>query len=244
MGGTLQTTVDGTPFEFYGVVTPQKIEELPPRLTYFRVPNENLGVAARKRVRTLPFVIDTYGQPVNFQPIVDGVIYPIDTFTTTGKTTCLYYFTTDTFGVDYGAQITSETSQPFEFYGLGEPERVEVLPVGKTYDQLGPVRFDKIGKLFALRIRLIDTGNGSIPLTLFGDADPTDPQYDAGMFNTNITTNILTDYVYEVQLPKSVNSDILRIVLGNSTYPFHRYDCQIKVSTSGMESDSQWIPVR
>ena len=244
VGGTLQTTVDGTPFEFYGVVTPQKIEELPPRLTYFRVPNDNLGVAARKRVRTLPFVIDTYGQPVNFQPIVDGVIYPIDTFTTTGKTTCLYYFTTDTFGVDYGAQITSETSQPFEFYGLGEPERVEVLPVGKTYDQLGPVRFDKIGKLFALRIRLIDTGNGSIPLTLFGDADPTDPQYDAGMFNTNITTNILTDYVYEVQLPKSVNSDILRIVLGNSTYPFHRYDCQIKVSTSGMESDSQWIPVR
>lgn len=246
IGGTLATTVDGSPFEFYGVITPQKIEELPPRLTYYRIPNDNLGVAARKRVRTIPLIIDTYGQSVTFNPIVDGVDPGIEpaVFTTTGKTTVLYYFPNDSFGIDYGGELISDSDQPFEFYGLGDIEKVEVLPVGKTYDQLGPVRFDKIGKIFAIRIRLIDTGNGGIPLTLYGDADPTDPTYDSGMYNFEIPTYTYVDYVYEYQFPKSINTDILRISLGNVGLPFHRYDCQIKVSMSGMESDSQWIPIR
>jgi len=244
VGGTL-VAIDGHPFEFYGVVTPELIEKLPPRLEYYRIPNENFGVAARKRIRTLPFVIDTYGQPVTFQPIVDGVIFPGVSYTTTGKTTQLYYFTSDTFGIDYGGQVISQTSQPFEFYGLGTPENVETLPVGKTYDQLGPIRFDKIGKIFSIRLRLIDTGNGSIPVNLYGDADTTDPFYDVGnLFSTTITPKNLIDYVYQIDLPKSVNSDILRLALGNCTFPFHRFDCYFKVSTSGMESDSKWIPVK
>ena len=60
----------------------------------------------------------------------------------------------------------------------------------------------------------------------------------------NINTVPNSDEVYEINLPKSVNGTIFRLVLGPSSDPFHRYDCQMKVSSSGMESDSKWIPVR
>jgi hypothetical protein len=251
VGGTLQSLVDGNPFEFYGVITPQQVEQLPPRLEYFRIPNDNLGVASAKRIRTIPMVIDTYGGAVTFNPIVDG-IDPGDTpatFRTTGKTTVLYYFDKDSFGIDYGGELISQQNQPFEFYGFGQMERVETLPVGKLFDQLGPVRFDKIGKIFAIRFRMIVTGNDPLvvldfPVVLFGDDSPTLQANTNELYNTVLQTFPGIDYVYEIQLPKSVNTDILRVTLGPVDFPFYRYDCQAKVSTSGMESDSQWISVR
>ena len=79
-------------FEFYGIVVPEQVETLPSRLEFFRIPNSNFGVAARKRVRTIPIVIDTYGSPVNFIPIVDGVLLSPTALNTTGKTTTFHYF--------------------------------------------------------------------------------------------------------------------------------------------------------
>jgi hypothetical protein len=251
VGGTLQSLVEGNPFEFYGVITPQQIEQLPPRLEYFRIPNDNFGVASMKRVRTIPMVIDTGGYAVTFNPIVDGVD-PGDTpatFRTTGKTTVLYYFDRDSFGIDYGGELISQQGQPFEFYGFGEFEKVETLPVGKLFDQLGPVRFDKIGKLFSIRFRMITTGNDPLvtqqfPVVIYGDDSPTIFTNTNQLYSTTLDTFPGIDYVYQLDLPKSVNSNILRITLGPVDFPFYRYDCQIKVSSSGMESDSQWIPVR
>lgn len=248
VGGTLATTVDGTPFEFYGVITPQTIEKLPDRLTYYRIPNDNLGIASRKRVRTLPMVIDTYGYPVTYNPIVDGSD-PGDTpatFITDGKTTVWYYFDKDSFGIDYGGElIAQDQTQPFEFYGMGKPEDVEILPVGKILDQIGPFRFDKVGKIFAIRLRLIATG-ANLSVTLYGDSSPTLTYNQEPIYGPiEIEVNSLTDDVYEIQLPKSINTDILRIVLGPSAnFPFYRYDCYVKVSMSGMESDSKWMPMR
>lgn len=249
VGGILQSLTQ-TPFEFYGVVTPQQIEQLPPRLTYFRIPNNNLGVAAMKRVRTIPLVIDTYGQPVTFNPIVDGLdpgVTPA-TFQTMGKTTVLYYFTNDSFGVDYGGELISQGNQPFEFYGFGQFEKVEILPVGKLFDQLGPIRFDKIGKIFNIRFRAIFTGNSNADINpsiqIFGDASPTVFTNTQLLWSSNFTVFPGIDYVYDIPLPKSINSDIIRIVIGPTDKPFYRYDCTIKVATSGMESDSKWIPVR
>jgi hypothetical protein len=252
VGGILQSTVDGSPFEYYGTIIPQQVEQLPPRLTYYRIPNDNFGVASNKRVRTIPLVIDTYGKPVIFNPFVDG-LSPGDTpavFQTSGKTTVLYYFDKDSFGIDYGGElIAQDQSQPFEFYGFGDIEKVETLPVGKLFDQLGPIRFDKIGKIFAIRFRMIVTGNDPLvtqqfPVVLFGDDSPTLFANTNPLFSTTLDTFPGIDYVYEIQLPKSVNTDILRITLGPVDFPFYRYDCTIRVSASGMESDSKWIPLR
>jgi hypothetical protein len=251
IGGVLQSLVDGTPFEFYGTVTPQTVEKLPDRLLYYRIPNDNFGVAARKRVRAIPFVIDTGGQVVTFNPIVDQLdpnVTPAN-FQTFGKQTVLYTFSNDSFGLDYGGELIAQSDQPFEFYGMGKPEQVEILPVGKTFDQLGPVRFDKVGKIFTIRIRMIQMGNTmqevtAFPFQLFGDASATIVTNIEPLYSGTFQTFPGVDYVYEIQLPKSINTDIFRMTLGPVQDPFCRYDCQIRVSMSGQESDSQWIPVK
>lgn len=247
IGGTLQSgVVPLTPFEFYGVVVPEKVEVLPDRLEFYRIPNSNLGVAARKRVRTLPFVIDTYGSPVSFAPIVDGVLQSSTTIVTSGKTTAYYFFSTDVFGTDFGAivQSTQTPPQPFEFYELGQPEDVEVLPVPKLFDQIGPLRFDKIGKLFNLRTRLISTGDTSIPLNIYGDTATTLLTNQTPIFTGTIPVIPNTDQAWQIDLPKSINTNVCRLVLGPTVAPFHRYDMYIRVAQSGMETDAKWIPAR
>ena len=244
IGGTLQ---GASPFEFYQVIVPQTVEKLPDRLTFYKTPNTNFGVAARKRLRTIPIVIDTYGSPVTFTPIVDGVLQGnTTTLTTTGKTTTFHYFVNDVFGTDFGGTFESQTTQPFEFYEYSQPEDVETLPVAKKYDQLGPARFDKIGKLFGFRIRLIMNGTTqSLPFEVLGDLNVTDPTYgNPVLYSGTIPVFPGLDNVYEIQFPKSVNTDIFRLVLGPTTDTFHRYDIQVKMQASGMESDSQWIPLR
>lgn len=250
IGGILQSVpFEGNTlaFEFYQVVVPQQVEVLPPRLEFYKTPNTNFGVAARKRIRTIPIVIDTYGSPVTFTPIVDGILQPsTTTLQCFGKTTLYHYFSNDVFGTDYGGTFESQVlGQPFEFYEYGQPADVEVLPVPKKYDQLGPARFDKIGKLFGFRLRLIMTGTTqSLPYKIFGDLSPTDPTYANPLYSNVIPVVPGVDGVYEVQFPKNVNTDVVRLVLGPTSDPFHRYDTYIKMQSSGMESDSQWIPIK
>ena len=244
VGGTLSAT-GSTPFEFYQTVVPQQVETLPPRLEFFRIPNNNFGVAARKRVRTIPIVIDTYGFNVTFTPIVDGVLLTPTILNTLGKTTTYHFFATDVFGTDFGGTL-SDAINPFEFYELGQPENVETLPVPKQYDQLGPIKWDRIGKVFNIRVRLITNGSmTNMSLTLYGDNNPSNPTYGGSpLYNTQFQVVPGTDQVYEIQLPKSINTTMCRITLGPFSPSFHRYDMQIRVSLSGMETDAQWMPLR
>ena len=206
----------------------------------------------KKRFRTIPFVIDTYGQT--------NLIYTDRRrrFNTRAKflllrarllfiiTSILICLASTSVGLS-----NPIIRPPFEFYELNTPANVETLPVPKLYDQLGATRFDKIGKLFGFRTRLVATGSTTlIPFQIYTDLNSTmNPSY--GLNNTNpIYSGAIAvipdiDEVYEVFLPKSVNGTIIRIVLGPTNGDaFHRYDMQIKVSTSGMESDSKWVPVR
>lgn len=238
IGGTLT----GGPFEFYGPVVPEKVETLPSRLESFYPPHDNFGVAARKRIRTIPLIIYTYGQPVIYTPNVDGVNYPPASFTTTYKQTVYYFFVSDMFGIDVGGNLRG--AFPFEFYGFGTPEDVEVLPVPKIYDQFQPLRFDKIGKIFSIRIRIISTGDVTIPFSIFGDISSTLPANTTALFSSSFQVVPFQDNVIETDLPKNINGTILRITLGPTVSPFHRYDLFVKIATSGMESDSKWIQMR
>jgi hypothetical protein len=249
LGDVIGIDVSGTlsgefPFEFYEVVVPQTVETLPDRLEYLRIPNSNFGVASPKRIRTLPLVIDTRNIDVTFTPIVDGVQLAPSVFNTTAKTTVLHYFKTDVFGIDFGG-ILQCNSPAFEFYEMGTPEDVEVLPVAKKYDQLGPQRFDKIGKFFGFRVRLIATGTTtSIPYSIFGDNSGTDPTYSNPLFSGAFPVVPGQDGVYEIQFPKNVNTDIFRLTLGPTSDPFYRYNILVRVQTSGMQGQSKWVPIR
>ncbi len=133
----------------------------------------------------------------------------------------------------------------FEFYEMQAPVDVEVLPIPKKYDQLGPMRFDKIGKIFGFRMRLI--ANDSItdmPYKIYGDDSESSPTLNTPLFSGSFPIAAGFDKVYEIQLPKSINTDIFRLTLGPTTDSFHRYDVQVKVHLSGMKGQARWLPIR
>lgn len=236
IGGILETLED-TPFEFYGAVIPQHLEVLPPRLREFRIPENNYGIAAKKRVRTMPMVINTNGSPVTFTPIVDQSIRSgqVSTFTTSSRQTVLHYFTDDEFGIDFSGELLG--AQPFEFYGLEKPEDVEVLPVGKRFDQVGPLHLDRLGKVIGFRLRVIATGV-SIPWNMLFE----DTSQQSGTIVTvpNVADN------YEVEwLAKTKVGKILRFELGPADV-FHRYYVEFKVNFGGKGGDShiKWLKVK
>jgi hypothetical protein len=233
-----------TPFEFYGDLIPQNLEAFPPRLRSLYIAENNYGAAARKRIRTLPIIINTNGSDVTYQPYVDGVVYPPTVLNSAKKATLYHFFATDSFGIDYAGFLSG--SNPFEFYEMASPAGVEVLPVPKKYDQLGPLRFDKIGKLFALRLRVVLVGTTTaIPFAIYGDNQEMDPTYDGTpQYTGSFPITPGEDVVVQANLPKSVNSTIFRVTLGPTMDAFHRFDLQAKIAVSGMETDSKWVPVR
>jgi hypothetical protein len=238
IGGTLESLAD-TEFEFYGVIKPQQIEVLPPRLKEFRIPENNYGIAARKRIRTMPMEINTNGYNVTFTPIIDGVSGIPSILNSSTRKTLFHYFSTDIFGTDFSGELIG--SEPFEFYGLLKPESVEVLPVAKKLDQIGPLRFDKIGKLFCCRTRLIAQANETIQIKFYDEDAMT---LGTPIYTKNLAVTMDKDEVYEFAFPKSVKTSVLRIVIGPSTSPIHRYDMQLKTNFAGMDSDPKWIKVK
>ena len=253
IGGTLLMVDQGKCFEFYGTITPQHVETLPDHLETLYTPVTNYEVAARKRIRTIPIILDTNNGNVSFQPLTStygdltAEVAPAQTFNTgIRKQTVFYYFNQDVFPIDVSGVFQSIDGIPFEFYEFGQPEIVETLPVGKLYDQVGPNRYDKIAKLFGLRVRLIYAGREtSVPVTIYGEDSPTIPTYGGPiLYQGNITVVPFTDNVYELNFPKSKNSTVFRVVFGPTLSPFHRYDVQLRLQTSGMESSNKWVTIR
>ena len=236
IGGILETQAD-TPFEFYGVIIPQDLELLPPRLKEFRIPENNYGIAAKKRIRTMPMVINTNGSDVTFTPIVDQSVRSaqISTFNTPSKQTVLHYFTDDEFGIDFSGELNGD--DPFEFYGLLQPENVETLPVAKKYDQIGPIHFDRLGKIIGLRIRLVATGT-ALPWKIF--AEDTEIYSDSFVTTPNIETVLEKEWIVRSKL-----ATICRVEIGPSANPFHRYYVEIKVNYGGDQRNTgiKWIRV-
>jgi len=137
-------------------------------------------------------------------------------------------------------------SEPFEFYGMQKPEEVEVLPVAKVFDQLGPLRYDKIAKLYAFRIRMI-AEDTQLPFQIFTDDNPTIPYNPpaGAVYEGVIMCSEFQDKVYEITMPKNVNGTVFRITIGGAgNRPFHRYSMYVKVNLSGMQADPKWIEVK
>lgn len=244
IGGRL-SSLQGVPFEFYGVIRPQTIEVMPDRLLEFRIPENNYGVGARKRIRTMPMELNTNGGSVMFVPIVDNQRLTPSLFNTPNRTTVFHYFDYDVFGVDFSGELFAQSETPFEFYGLMKPAEVEVLPVPKRFDQIGPFRFDKLGTLLAIRIRGI-FGDGTIAIKVLNEMEATLPSSTgkAGEWVTTIQTLPNQDEVYEISVPKTVNGTVFRVEIGPSIVPFHRYDIQLKLNMSGMDANPKWINLR
>jgi hypothetical protein len=243
IGGVLESlTSPKSPFEFYGEIKPQEIEVLPPRLKEFTIPATNYGHASKKRIRVIPMELNSNGSPVTFTPYLDGVAGTSSTLTTSSRGTVYHFFSTDVFATDISGRL--ESAQPFEFYGLMKPEVVEVLPVPKMFDQLGPIRYDKLAKWQALRIRVI-TQEIDLPIKILIEEEETIPNMIGAVpeWSGIIKTKPNRDDVYEIPLPKTVNGTIFRVEIGPVSTPFYRYDLQVKLVISGMDANPKWVKI-
>jgi hypothetical protein len=242
------TFSSGTPFELWSILDPQSddIEVLPDLVDYRLILPSNLGTPCKKRVRVWPFVLDTLGNNVTFTPIIDGSSGTPTTFSGSGgKQTFFHYFKTDAFGnnyggTDYGGTLTGG---PFEVHEIGKPDIVQVFPISRQYDQLGPEELFRYGRVKKLEVRIlaIDTGNSQGAfLTLPYIVRFNDNQVVA----TNFQVVNGIEQTYEIGLPQIAGGQIVRIELGptaSSTFSFYRFYVRLLVMKSGRDTDSEWV---
>jgi hypothetical protein len=237
VGGILNSNIDNQKFEYFGVDLGECIsEKLPPVARYVKVPCTNFGTASKKRVRTLPLVIDTRGGTVTFTPSVDGVTFPSSQHVTNDKRTVLHFFETDAIGIDYCGLLTSPTE--FEYYGYNnsggtgeKPESVEVLPVEKMFDQIGPVELKRWGRIYMARVRVVPSG-ASLSYDLIIN--------NVSTANGTWLTVADKDQILEIKFEKFVMGDIVRLEL-RSDKPFSRLNAELLVRLTGNDTDNRWI---
>jgi hypothetical protein len=213
----------------------------PVPLTFLRIQPTNLGSATKKRIRTIPLVIDTVGNHVTFIPNVDGVNQLPTIFTTNFKQTVFHYFTSDVFGIDYGGTLTCSSGMmevwDTGFSGQGlSPDSVQNLPMQHAFDQVGPLDTFRWGKIVKMALRTFSNG-GPIPFKVYFS--------DAMIWNSQFNTIGGVEDEYIVDLPKGVSGRILRVELGPCPFTFSRYYIKFQVAISSSQEDTElkWITV-
>jgi hypothetical protein len=220
--------------EFYEILKPQTLEIMPELTTYLRITPNNYGIASKKRLRVIPFTINTFGHDVVFTPLIDGTTYSGQTVNTSRKTTVFYYFTgtTDIFCIDISGSLSGDFV--FEFFGLERPETVETLPVAKKFDQIGPANFDRQGLLRFVNLRLITEGT-TLNYQIF--------QQDDVVLSSSIPTIANKENMYRIAIPKGVNPSIFRMEMWSSN-PFHRLDASVEIFLSGKDTDAKIVRLK
>jgi len=95
-------------------------------LTHLRIPPQNFGSMARKRLSAMPFQVDTLGSEITITPVIDNAAGTPLTFTSSYMKTGEYLTSTAAF-FDMEWVINSATGQ-FEWAGFLEPKHLQVLP--------------------------------------------------------------------------------------------------------------------
>lgn len=222
IGCTLETLAN-TEFEPYNINLADTVsEKLPPATKFLEIPPSNFGTAGKKRIRTIPFQIDTRGGTVTYTPKVDGISQTVSTHITVEKRTVLHLFATDVFGIDFGGTLSSDI--PFEFYGLLTPENVQLLPVAKRFDQIGPFSLDQGGWFKEFRLRIVPTG-----LLITWRLFLKDTEEDSG--SIVVVPNV--EDVYEVNFTRAIKGTVARLELGPVDDSFHRIGGEIRYGESG-----------
>lgn len=227
VGGTLAGVSN---FEFYDLATDQMVSEaLPPAVQFMHIQSTNLGSPNKKRLRTLPFEIDTHGNPVVFTPMLDGVVQQPSTHITNRKETVFHYFSTDVFPVDIEGTLSGISD--FEFYGMSQSVVVERLPIGRIFDQVGPMDFNRQARIYGFRVQLIAEAP-TLTYNIFSD--------DTSLVINAFPTVVGKDKTYEVNFAKGVNISTIRIEL-SAALPFYRLKFQLKVDITGSGTENRWI---
>lgn len=206
----------------------------PKQHTFVRLQNLGLDSSSKKRVRTIPLILDTLGNNVVFTPTIDGVAGVAQTFNTTRKQTVIYYFTTDAFGVDFSGILTSGLNQPFEFYNLLPPDVTYVQPTARKFSTVGEIEVFKYGKIKKVSIRLASIGETAIPYTIYED------NVSVASGTLTVVTNV--EDIYDIDMPKTVGGSLLKIDFGPvTTGTFRHIGTKIQYIKLGNQTEETWI---
>jgi hypothetical protein len=248
VGRDFEWTVSGNgqEFEWYDFQQIRNIEVFPDPRACYVIPKNNFGSAVQKRFRTWPFVIDTRGNNVTFQALVDNQAAGTSVFNTNGeRQTVFHYFTTDVFGIDYSG-VFNDPSGQLEIWvapGLGGPQdsgilpdSVQNLPMAHEFDQVGPIEIFRYGKIVRMALRTLSKGS-PIPFNVFIG--------DTSIYTGNFVVIPGKEDEYVVDLPKGVSGTIMRVELGPCNFTFNRYFMKFQVAVSGAQKDTElaWITV-
>jgi hypothetical protein len=236
----------GTEFEWWGFSEPRNMEVFPDPQSCYILPKSNFGTGSKKRFRTWPFVIDTRGNNVTFQALVDNQDGGTTIFNTNGeRATVFHYFTTDVFGIDYGGIFTDPAGlmEIWNAPGIGGagnsgllPDSVENLPIYHEFDQVGPIEIFRFGKIVRMALRCYPNGT-TIPFKVYLG--------DVMCYSGNFTVVAGVEDEYVVDLPKGVSGRILRVELGPCGFTFARYFMKFQVAMSASQQDTElrWLTV-
>ncbi|MGH7240001.1 MAG: hypothetical protein ACREHG_08035, partial [Candidatus Saccharimonadales bacterium] len=213
-------------------------EVRPTPITFFKKYSQNFGSASKKRLRVWPVVIDTLGHDVTYTPIVDGTSETTITLNSTGKRTLLPQIVTDFFGIDYDYELLG--TNEFEYWEDVTPEIVQVLPIAKRFDQVGPEELFRYGVIKRIEVRVlpIDGGSGAtldLPWKIYFQ--------DTSVATGNFEVTEGVEGSYFIGVPKGTSGQVIRIELGPTTWDFHRYYMMALVMKSGRDTDNEWIPL-
>lgn len=188
----------------------------------------------KTRVRVWSFKIDPLGVDITCTPYLDGVAQdPIIFGAVDYEKTFFVQFTEDQFAVDYKFKLSTVFSM--EFYEMGNPEIVQVLPIAKRFDQLGPIELFRYGRIKLLELRAITFGGTTIPYVLYLD----DTQLDSG----NLSFVSAKESVATINIPKNIEGSILRVELGPTEFDFHRIYGRAQIQKSGRDTEIEWVAI-
>ena len=191
------------------------------------------GEFNKAKLLTWPIVINTMGAPAIFTPSVDGVNGTHLYIVTNRKQTIFYHASEELVGVDFDFTLASvDPLNLFELWKVGPPELVNMLPMSKRYDQVGPEELFRYGKLRRFQVRLKSEGS-SIPYSLLFE--------DASQVSGSIVTVPNVEDVYEVSVPKTTAGQVVKIILGPTDFLFYRYYFRLQVATEGKDTENTYV---
>jgi hypothetical protein len=169
-------------FGFYGTFSNLTIDDItfyfdtrPTQLTHVHLLPENFGTTGRKRIPTIPFVIDTLGKNGTFTPILDGVVQTALTINSTWKKSFDYKAALDAIGVDWEF-VVDGGGWPFEFFGIQKPQYMEKFPEPIKFYTIPVTNFGTMARKHLRKWRFVlDPLGGTVTFTpiIDGSSGPT-----------------------------------------------------------------------
>ncbi len=171
------------------------------------------------------------GGNVTFTPTMDGSALTGTTFNTTGKRTALHFFKTDVYGQDLSAVL--QGAADFELWDVLPPSIVQMLPMVRQFDQIGPIELFRYGTLKKFEVRLVAFGGTTIPYTIYLE--------DTSSVTGNITVVDGKEQVYDFNISRLKAGTMLRIELGPTSFNFHKIYARMLCAKSGADTENTWV---